>query len=123
MKAPVMVKTPSFLREAAANKAIFVEKPNQVITVRTNETVKLSFTIQNGSFESWKQGSFIGQFGKNHRIEQPFEIADIPVVGEVQSTSIFGLDVPISVLDMAAPSDEIYEVMLSFFEPNGHAFG
>ena len=83
MKAPVMVKTPSFLREAAANKAIFVEKPNQVITVRTNETVKLSFTIQNGSFESWKQGSFIGQFGKNHRIEQPFEIADTPVVGPI----------------------------------------
>jgi hypothetical protein len=123
MMAPAMVKTPSFLREAAANKAIFVDKPNQVITVKTNETVELSFVIQNGSFESWKQGSFIGQFGKNHRIKQPFEIFDIPMADVVPSMWNFKLNIPIIVSDMAALTDEIYEVMLSFFEPNGSPFG
>lgn len=84
MMAPAMLRTPSFLREAAAKKAIFVEKPNQVITVKTNETVDLSFLIKNESFESWQQGSFIGQFGKNERIKQPFDIVDKPMTGVVQ---------------------------------------
>lgn len=53
----------------------------------------------------------------------PIDFINVPIDFEVKGQENFKISIPITVLQTAFPSDQVYEFVLCFRGPNGNQFG
>lgn len=109
--------------EYKKKRAVIVSNPDTVLECRPGCVVLHDIEVKNNTHWGWKQGVFLGMDSSIEQTNMPIEVVQVPVESKVEAMQNLKMSVPITVLDSAKPSDEVFEFALRFRGPKGGEIG
>jgi len=109
--------------EYKKKRAVIVSNPDVVLEIQPGCVILHDIEIKNNTHWGWKKGVFLGMDSSVEQKDMPIELVNVPVDSKVEAMETLKMSVPITVLESAKPSDELFTTVLRFRGPKGGEIG